>query len=122
MQRVRGQRDRCSPAAQLEVVGVSKEVKVARRQPRGAPGNRELARRVSNALDKRDRVREKAPEAFFGSHVRQPRNKLRPERDQAGNHKHTEGIAVEARRPVTPKNIKDKRGEVLREASLIIAR
>ena len=47
---------------------------------------------------------------------------MRRERDQAGFYKHMKGIAVEARRPVTSQNIKDKDGKVLREAGLISRR
>eukprot|EP00752_Nemacystus_decipiens_P018192 g16322.t1 len=112
---------RSSPMAQLEIVRTSEEVKAARQQLRGAPGNRELKRRVSKALNKRNRVREEALEAFFEGHVRQLR-KLRHERDQAGFYEHLKGIAVEAKRSATSQNIKDKDGKVLREASLISSR
>ena len=116
-QSVRGQRGWCTPAAQLEIVRASEEIKAARQQSRSAPGNREVKRRVSKALDKRNRVKEKALEAFFEGHVRQLL-KLRRERDQAESYEHMKGIAVEARRSVTSYNTKDKDGKVLREASL----
>eukprot|EP00752_Nemacystus_decipiens_P015067 g13423.t1 len=77
--------------------------------------------RVSKALNKRNRVREEALEAFFEGHVRQL-HKLGRERDQAGFYEHLKGIAVEAKRSVTSQNIKDKDGKVLREASLVGSR
>eukprot|EP00752_Nemacystus_decipiens_P016746 g14984.t1 len=118
---MRGQRGWCSPSAQLEIVRTFEEVKAARQQLRGAPGNRELKRRVAKAVNKRNRVGEGALEAFFEGHARQL-HKLRRERDQAGFYEHMKGIAVEAKRSVTWQNIKDKDGKVLREASLVSSR
>eukprot|EP00752_Nemacystus_decipiens_P017313 g15509.t1 len=118
---VRGQRGWCSPSAQLEIVRTFEDVKAARQQLRGAPGNRELKRRVAKAVNKRNRVGEGALEAFFEGHARQL-HKLRRERDQAGFYEHLKGIAVEAKRSVTWQNIKDKDGKVLREASLVSSR
>eukprot|EP00752_Nemacystus_decipiens_P007608 g6799.t1 len=80
----------------------------------------ETTPRARAALNKRNRVREEALEAFFKGHVRQLR-KLRRKRDQAGFYEHLKGIAVEAKRSVTSQ-IKDKDGKVLREASLISSR
>ena len=119
--RARGRQGWCSPTVQLEIMETSKEVKEARQQSRGSPGNRELKRRVSKALNKRDRVREKALEAFFEEHVRKL-HKHRRGRDQAGFYEHMKGMTVETRRPVTSQNIKAKDGKVLREASLISGR
>ena len=110
--RERGQRGWCSPAVQLEITEMSREIKAARQQRRGAPGNRELNRRVSKALKKRDQVREKALEAFFESYVRRL-HKARRGRDQVGFYQSMNGIQVEARRSVTSQNIKDKDGKVV---------
>eukprot|EP00752_Nemacystus_decipiens_P015555 g13878.t1 len=119
--RTRGQRGWCSPAVQLEITEVSKEVKAARQQLRGAPGNRELKRRVSKALKKRSSVRRRALETLFEAYVRQLYQKRR-EQDQAGFFQHLKGFAAETRRPVTSQNIKDVDGTVLREDGQISRR
>ena len=85
--RARGQRGWCTPDVQREILETSKGAKEARQRSRGALGNRELKRRVSKALNERNRVRERALETFFENCVRRL-HKLRCERDQAGFYEH----------------------------------